>query len=94
MVAAVSAAAESARLITAALITGWGLLALGMGSIIWTNFCGVADFSARVARMGRGVEEAHRRNSVRAYRRHGGFWMALGACAVVCGLFAFLWAVA
>jgi len=94
MVTAVSGAAQSARLVAAALITGWGLLALGMGSIIWTNFCGVADFSARVARMARGVEETHRRNSVRAYRRHGGFWMALGACAVICGLLAFLWAVA
>ena len=93
MVAAVSGA-ESARLMAAALITGWGLLALGMGSMIWTNFCGVADFSARMARMARGLEETHRRNSVRAYRRHGGFWMALGACAVFCGLLAFLWAVA
>jgi len=93
MVVAVSSSADSARLIAAALITGWGLLALGMGSIIWTNFCGVADFSARMARMARGVEETHRRNSVRAYRRHGGYWMALGACAVVFGLLAFLWAV-
>ena len=91
MVVAVSA--EPARLVVAALITGWGLLALCMGSIIWTNFCGVADFSARMARMARGLEEAHRRNSVRAYRRHGGFWMALGAGAVLCGLLAFLWAV-
>lgn len=91
MVVAVST--EPARLLAAALITGWGLLALVMGSIIWTNFFGAADFSARVARMARGVEEAHRRNSVRAYRRHGGFWMALGAAAVFCGLLAFLWAV-
>ena len=43
--------------------------------------------------MARGLEEAHRRNSVRAYRRHG-FWMALGATAVLFGLLAFLWAVA
>jgi hypothetical protein len=47
-----------------------------------------------VARMARGLEEAHRRNSVRAYRRHGDFWMALGATAVLFGLLAFLWAVA
>ena len=47
-----------------------------------------------MARMARGLEEAHRRNSVRAYRRHGGFWMALGATAVHFGLLAFLWAVA
>ena len=92
MVLAVSGA-DSARLIAAALITGWGLLAIGMGSVIWTNFCGVADFSARVARMARGVEETHRRNSVRAYRRYGGFWVALGACAVLFGGLAFLWAV-
>jgi len=85
--------AQSTRLVAAALITGWGLLALGMGSLLWTNFCGVADFGVRVARMARGVEEAHRRNSVRAYRRHGGFWMALGAGAVLFGLLAFLWAV-
>jgi hypothetical protein len=39
--------------------------------------------------MARGLEEAHRRNSVRAYRRHGGFWMALGATAVLFGLLAF-----
>ena len=89
----VAFSAEPARLIVAALITGWGLLAIGMGSIIWTNFCGVADFSARVARMARGIEEAHRRNSVRAYRRHGGFWMALGVGAVFCGLLAVVWAV-
>lgn len=44
--------------------------------------------------MARGLEEAHRRNSVRASRRHGGFWMALGATAVLFGLLAFLWAVA
>ena len=92
MVAAMSGI-ESARLMAAALITGWGLLALGMGSMIWTNFCGVADLSARIARMARGLEETHRRNSVRAYRRHGGFWMALGATAVLFGLLAFLWAV-
>jgi hypothetical protein len=93
MVVAVSGA-DSARLIAAAFITGWGLLAIGMGSVIWTNFCGVADFSARVARMARGVEETHRRNSVRAYRRYGGFWVALGACAVFFGALGFLWAVA
>jgi hypothetical protein len=29
-----------------------------------------------------------------ADRRHGGFWMALGATAVLFGLLAFLWAVA
>jgi len=89
----VAMSGDSARLIAAALITGWGVLAIGMGSILWTNFCGVADFGARMARMARGVEEAHRRNSVRAYRRHGGFWVALGTCAVGCGLLAFLWAV-
>jgi hypothetical protein len=44
--------------------------------------------------MARGLEEAHRRNSVRAYRRRGGFWMALGVTAVLFGLLAFLWAVA
>ena len=91
MVAAVST--EPARLLAAALITGWGLLALAIGSMIWTNFFGVADLSARMARMARGVEETHRRNSVRAYRRHGGFWMAIGAAAVFCGLLAFIWAV-
>jgi hypothetical protein len=47
-----------------------------------------------MARMARGLEEAQRRNSVRAYRRHGGLWMALGAIAVLFGLLAFLWAVA
>jgi hypothetical protein len=31
---------------------------------------------------------------VRAYRRHGSFWMALGATSVLFGLLAFLWAVA
>ncbi|MEV4112440.1 hypothetical protein [Nonomuraea sp. NPDC049695] len=31
---------------------------------------------------------------MRAYRRHGGFWTALGATAVLFGLLAFLWAVA
>ena len=92
MVVAVSGT-DSARLIAAALVTGWGLLAIGMGSVIWTNFCGVADFSARVARMARGVEEAHRRNSVRAYRRYGGFWVAAGSCAVLFGMVGFLWAV-
>jgi hypothetical protein len=92
MVAAVSGI-ESTRLVAAALITGWGLLALAMGSIIWTNFCGVADFSARMARMARGLEETHRRNSVRAYRRYGGFWVAAGSCAVLFGGLAFLWAV-
>ncbi|HWG26236.1 hypothetical protein [Actinospica sp.] len=84
---------EPARLMVAALITGWGLLAIGMGSIIWTNFGGVADFGARLARAVRGLEATHRRNTVRAYRRHGGFWMALGAGAVLCGMLAFLWAV-
>lgn len=47
-----------------------------------------------MAGMARGLEEAHRRNSVRADGRHGGFWMALGATAVLFGLLAFLWAVA
>jgi hypothetical protein len=47
-----------------------------------------------MARVACGLDEAHRRNSVRAYRRHGGFWMALGATAVLFGLLAFLWAVA
>ena len=94
MVAAVSGAAESARLMAAALITGWGLLALGMGSMIWTNFCGVAEFSARMARLGRSIERAHRQNSVRAYRRHGGIWVALGAGAVLFGLLGFVWAIA
>ena len=90
----VAISVEPARLMVAALITGWGLLAIGMGSIIWTNFGGVADFSARhLARLGRGLEATHRRNTVRAYRRHGGFWMALGAGAVLCGMLAFLWAV-
>jgi hypothetical protein len=91
---AVADSVDTARLIAAALVTGWGLLAIGMGSIIWTNFGGVADFGARrLARMARGLEEAHRRATVRAYRRHGGFWMALGAGAVLCGMLAFLWAV-
>lgn len=91
----VAESVEPARLLVAALITGWGLLAIGMGSIIWTNFGGVADFSARhLSRLARArLEETHRRNTVRAYRRHGGFWMALGAGAVLCGLLAFLWAV-
>jgi hypothetical protein len=40
------------------------------------------------------LEEAHRRNSVHAYRRHGGFWMAIGATTVLFGLLAFLWAIA
>lgn len=84
---------ETTRLIAAAVITGWGLLAMGMGSMIWTNFGGVADFGARMARMGRGLEEAHRRSTVRAYRRHGGLWVALGAAAVLCGILAFIWAV-
>jgi hypothetical protein len=44
--------------------------------------------------MAGGLEEAHRRNSVCAYGRHGGLWMALGATAVRLGLLAFLWAVA
>jgi hypothetical protein len=83
---------EATRLIGAAVITGWGLLAIGMGSMIWTNFGGVADFGARL-RMGRGLEETHRRNTVRAYRRHGGLWVALGAGAVLFGGLAFLWAV-
>ncbi|MEW1845964.1 hypothetical protein AB0392_49120 [Nonomuraea angiospora] len=43
---------------------------------------------------GRGPEEAHRRNFARAYRRHGCFWMALGATALLFGLLAFLWKVA
>ncbi|RVX46724.1 hypothetical protein EDD27_9624 [Nonomuraea polychroma] len=47
-----------------------------------------------MARMARGLDETHRRNSVRAYRRHGGFWMALGATAGLSGPLAFLWAVA
>ena len=47
-----------------------------------------------MAGMARGLEEADRRNSVRADRRHGTFWMALGATAVLLGLLAFLWAVA
>jgi hypothetical protein len=84
---------ETTRLIGAAVITGWGLLAIGMGSMIWTNFGGVADFGARrLARLGRGLEEAHRRSTVRAYRRHGGLWVALGAAAVLCGSLAFIWA--
>jgi hypothetical protein len=92
MVVAVSVA--PARLIAAALITGWGLVAIFMGSMIWTNFGGVADFGARrLARLTRGLEETHRRTTVREYRRHGGFWMALGAGAVLCGMLAFLWAV-
>jgi hypothetical protein len=90
----VAAAVEPARLLAASLITGWGLLAIAVGSIIWTNFGGVADFSARrLARLTHGLEATHRRNTVRAYRRHGGFWMALGAGAVLCGMLAFLWAV-
>lgn len=85
---------DPTRLIAAAVITGWGLLAIGMGSIIWTNFGGVADFGARrLARMARSLEETHRRNSVRAYRRSGGLWMAVGAGAVFFGVLAFLWAV-
>jgi hypothetical protein len=85
---------ETTRLIGAAIITGWGLLAIGLGSMIWTNFGGVADFGARkLARLGRGLEEIHRRNSVRAYRRSGGLWVALGAAAVLCGMLAFIWAV-
>ena len=92
MVVAVSV--EPARLLAASLITGWGLLAIAMGSIIWTNFGGVADFSARhLARLTRGLEATHRRNTVRAYRRTGGFWMAIGAGAVFFGMLAFLWAV-
>ena len=90
---AVAMGAETTRLIAAAVITGWGLLAIGMGSMIWTNFGGVADFGARLARLGRGLEEAHRRNTVRAYRRHGGLWVVLGAAAVLFGLLAFVWAV-
>ncbi|MEV4014278.1 hypothetical protein AB0J35_27630 [Nonomuraea angiospora] len=31
---------------------------------------------------------------MRAYPRHGGFWMARGATAVLFGLLAFLWALA
>lgn len=89
----VAMSSEATRLIGAAVITGWGLLAIGMGSMIWTNFGGVADFGARLGRMGRGLEETHRRNTVRAYRRHGGFWVALGAAAVLFGSLAFLWAV-
>jgi len=85
---------ESARLLVAAVITGWGLLAICMGSMIWTNFGGVADFSARMARLGRSIERAHRQNSVRAYRRHGGIWVALGAGAVLFGLLGFVWAIA
>ena len=85
---------ESARLLAAAVITGWGLLAICMGSMIWTNFGGVADFSARMARLGRSIERAHRQNSVRAYRRHGGIWVALGAGAVLFGLLGFVWAIA
>ncbi|HET9169090.1 MAG TPA: hypothetical protein VFN97_06625 [Actinospica sp.] len=85
---------DTTRLFVASLITGWGLLAIAVGSIIWTNFGGVADFSARhLARAVRGLEAARRRDTVRAYRRHGGFWMALGAGAVLCGMLAFLWAV-
>jgi len=84
---------EATRLIAAAVITGWGLLAIGMGSMIWTNFGGVADFGARMSRLGRGIEETHRRSIVRAYRRHGGLWVALGAGAVLFGLLGFLWAV-
>ena len=89
-----AAAVEPDRLLAASLITGWGLLAIAVGSMIWTNFGGVADFSARhLARMARGLEATHRRNTVRAYRRTGGFWMALGVGAVFCGIVAFLWAV-
>jgi hypothetical protein len=84
---------EATRLIGAAVITGWGLLAMTMGSLLWTNFGGVADLGVRMARWGRGLEEAHRRNTVRAYRRYGGWWVAFGAAAVVCGLLGFLWAV-
>jgi len=29
-----------------------------------------------------------------AYRRRGGFWMAIGATTVLFGLLAFLWAIA
>jgi hypothetical protein len=85
---------ESARLLAAAVITGWGLLAICMGSMIWTNFGGVADFGARMARLGRGIERAHRQSSVRAYRRHGGIWVVLGAGAVLFGLLGFVWAIA
>jgi hypothetical protein len=84
---------ESARLLAAAIVTGWGLLAICMGSMIWTNFGGVADFGARMAKMGRGIERTHRQNTIRAYRRHGGIWVALGSGAVLFGLIGFLWAV-
>ena len=90
----VAMSSEATRLIGAAVLTGWGLLAIGLGSMIWTNFGGVADLGARrLGRLGRGLEETHRRNTVRAYRRHGGLWVALGAAAVGCGALAFLWAV-
>ncbi len=69
MVVAVSV--EPDRLLAASLITGWGLLAIAIGSIIWTNFGGVADFSARhLARLTHGLEATHRRNTVSRALRH------------------------
>ena len=67
-------------------LTAWGIFAVALGAIVWTDFHGAARWGARMARFNRDVDPDDAEDSLTAYRYMAGAFGVLGVLAIVFGL--------
>lgn len=67
-------------------LTAWGIIAVILGAIVWTDFHGAARWGARMARFNRDVDPVDAEESLNAYRYMAGTFGILGVVAIVFGL--------
>jgi hypothetical protein len=67
-------------------LTAWGIIAVILGAVVWTDFHGAARWGVRMARLSRDVDPEDAEDSLNSYRYMAGAFGILGVVIIVFGL--------